>query len=196
MFKIRVSDHRLAENVTSTGTADVLVPKWFWLAIARNSGVLMKAAFHLQEGSAVVDSGSLLLFLRLLSTFVFHACGATSHLRHPSKLKIAMHLYFQILNHECSQGVLRHSQKRLWICRFANTWTDLYAQILYNYKSDNANSDGALQTTVLAHVICTEMTAHRVSTDGWEVVVAVLDVDDNSGWTGQTHYFTMVLGLH
>lgn len=24
-------------------------------------------------------------------------------------------------------------------------------------------------------------TAHRVSTDGWEVVVAILDVDNNSG---------------
>lgn len=36
--------------------------------------------------------------------------------------------------------------------------------------------------TVLAQlVICTRIRAHRVSTDGWEVVVAVLDVDNNSG---------------
>lgn len=38
-----------------------------------------------------------------------------------------------------------------------------------------------LSTVLAQRVICTKMTAHRVSTDGWEVVVAVLDMDNNSG---------------
>lgn len=38
--------------------------------------------------------------------------------------------------------------------------------------------------------------SYRLSSDGRYVVVAVPNVNDNSGWTGQADDFTMVFGLH